>query len=103
LSGKFSTPRRWRGLQRGYLREIPLLLFVLALVLAVLLPHLSPGGEKMAVAVTAVASVTGLFYMIVAPGWTPNASAGGRLRWRVALFLGCAAALVAAVAAFIIR
>jgi hypothetical protein len=94
---------RYRYSQRGYLREIPLLLLVLALVLAVLLPRLPPGGRKLAVALAAVPTVVGLFYIIVAPGWTPDGSGGGRLRWRVALFLGCAAALVAGVAAFIVR
>jgi hypothetical protein len=103
LSGKLPTPIRYRWSQRGYLREIPLLLLVLALVLGVLLPRLPPGGQKVALAVAAVPTVVCLFYMIVAPGWTPNASRGGRLRWRMALFLGCAAALVAGVATFIVR
>jgi hypothetical protein len=103
LSGPFFTPTRSRCSQRGYLREIPLLLLVLALVVAVLLPRLPPSGQKVAVAMASLPAVVGLFYIIVAPGWTPDGSGAGRRRRRVALFLACAATLGAGVAAFILR
>jgi hypothetical protein len=103
LSGQRPAPKRTRRSQRGYLREIPLLLLVVALVLAVLLPRLSPGARKLALAAAALPAVAALYYMIVVPGWLPETRAGRRRGWRLAMFLGCTAAIVAAVAAFILR
>lgn len=89
--------------QRGYLFEIPIILFLLVVVLAIVMPRLPPSGQKALVGVAAVPIVFCLFYMIVAPGWMPGQSVAWRLAWRAALFLGCAAAIVAGVAAFILR
>jgi hypothetical protein len=89
--------------QRGYLLEIPIILFVVLIVLAILLPRLPPTGQKVLIGIVAVAIVFCLFYMIVVPGWTSGESSRGWLVWRVALFLACAAVLITGAGAFILR
>jgi hypothetical protein len=95
-----SSPRRS---QRGYLLEIPVILFVLVIALSLLVPRLSLIGQKIAIGIAAIPIVFCLFYVIVAPGWVPGTHRRGLGVWRVALFLGCAAAIVTGVAAFILR
>jgi hypothetical protein len=92
-----------RRSQRGYLFEIPLILLTLFLALAFILPRLPVIGQKVLLAVATVPTLFCLFYLIVAPGWTPGAVLRGSACCRLALFLGCAAVTVAAVAAFIFR
>jgi hypothetical protein len=92
-----------RQFQRGYLLEIPIVLFIFVVVLSVLMPRLPLNGQKVLIAISAVPIVLCLFYMIVAPGWVPGTSGRGHRAWRLALFLGCAAAIVAGVGAFIAR
>src|ERR1700680_3560664 len=94
------SPRRF---QRGYLLEIPVMLFIIVLALSVLVPRLPFNGQKVLLGIAAVPIVFCLFYMIVTPGWVPGTSARGGRVWRVALFLGCAAVIVAGVGAFILR
>lgn len=79
------------------------MLFILVVALAVLMPRLGLIGQKILLAIAAVPIVFCLFYIMVIPGWVPgNSGRGGRV-WRVALFVGCAAAIVAGVGAFILR
>jgi hypothetical protein len=92
-----------RQFQRGYLLEIPIMLFLLLVVLALILPGLPLNGQKLLLAIAVVPIVFGLFYMVVIPGWMPGSVSWGSRVWRVALFLGCAAAIVAGVGAFILR
>jgi len=92
-----------RHLQRGYLFEIPITLFILVVVLAVLMPRLSLTGQKVLLVIAAAAVLFCLFYLIVMPGRVPGTSGRGGLFWRVALFLGCAAAIVAGVGTFVLR
>ncbi len=83
-----------RRSQRGYLLEVPLLLAVVAIVLAIVLPTLPKEGAKVALCIAAVPVLLGLRYMILTPGWTPGnrASIGPILRW--ALFLPLAGAII---------
>lgn len=95
-----TPPARWR--QRGYLLEIPILLMVVGMVVALLLPHLAPVGRKVLISIAALPVLFCLFYMIVIPGWTPNAS--GRLKppWSVLAFLLLAALIVTGVVMFVL-
>jgi hypothetical protein len=95
-----SSPRQS---QRGYLLEIPIILFVLLIGLSLLMPRLSLIGQKIAIATAAIPIVFCLFYMIVAPGWVPGTHRRAPRVLRVTLFLGCAAAIVTGVGAFILR
>jgi hypothetical protein len=98
--GNGLSPRQF---QRGYLLEIPIMLFLLLVVLALILPRLPLNGQKLLLAIALVPIVFGLFYMVVIPGWMPGSANWGRRVWRAALFLGGAAAIVAGVGAFILR
>lgn len=79
------------------------MLFILVVVLSVLMPRLPLNGQKVLLAIAVIPIVFCLFYMVVMPGWVPGTSGRGRRVWRVALFLGCAAAIVVGVGAFILR
>jgi hypothetical protein len=89
--------------QRGYLLEIPVMLFIIVLAVAILAPRLPLIGQKVLIGVAVVPILFCLFYMIVAPGWMPGRFSLARRVWRVGLFLGCAAAIIAGVGAFILR
>jgi hypothetical protein len=95
-----SSPRQS---QRGYLLEIPIILFVLLIALSLLMPRLSLIGQKIAIGIAAIPILFCLFYMIVAPGWVPGTERRVGLIVRMTLFLGCAAAIVTGVGAFIFR
>jgi len=93
-------PRRF---QLGYLLEIPIILFILVIVLSLVIPRLPPLGKRIVIVITAIPIMLCLFYMIIVPGWAPGSHRRGISAWRVALFLGCAAAVVTGVGAFVIR
>jgi hypothetical protein len=92
-----------RQLQRGYLLEIPLILFVVMIALALVMPRLSLIGQKIAIVIAAIPILFCLLYMIVVPGWTPGTHRRGSRVWRITLFLGCAAAIITVVGTFILR
>jgi len=92
-----------RDFQRGYLLEIPIILFVLLIALSLLMPRLSLIGQKIAIGIAAIPIVFCLFYIIVAPGWVPSTHRRTGLILRMTMFLGCAAAIVTGVGAFILR
>jgi hypothetical protein len=92
-----------RQFQRGYLLEIPLILFILLLALAILAPRLSPIGQKVTIGAAALPIVFCLFYIIVAPGWVPGSTGRACRDLRVALFVGLAAAILAGAGDFILR
>jgi hypothetical protein len=79
------------------------MLFVLVIALAILAPRLPPIGQKVLIGVAVLPIVFCLFYMIVVPGWVPGKSGLLRRAWRMALFLGCASAIVAGAGGFILR
>jgi len=93
---------RLRRFQRGYLFEIPLIMLAVFVALALVLPHLSVAGRKGLLTVATVPTLGCLFYLIVAPGWARGAQPRGRAAIRLALFLACAAAIVAAVAVYVL-
>jgi hypothetical protein len=91
-----------RQSQRGYLVEIPILLAIVLVVLAVLVPRLPPVGQKATIGAGAVAILCLLFYMVIVPGWMPGKSAGRALAWRVPLYVGSAALILIAAGWFIL-
>ena len=73
--------------------EVPLLLMVAGIILAILLPKLPPMGGKVLVAAVGLVVIVGLYYLMVVPGWQPGEHA---LRSRRYIFIrfGLAAVLV---------
>jgi hypothetical protein len=80
----------------GYLLEVPILLFVVLLTVAILIPHLSPLGRKVVLTIAAVPVLFALYYMIVIPGWRPGVTPL-RWPWNWLSFLLCAILIVSAV------
>jgi hypothetical protein len=79
------------------------MLLILVLALAIIAPRLSLIGQKVLIGLAVVPILFCLLYMIVVPGWLPGSSGRARLLWRVALFLGFAAVIIAGAGAFILR
>jgi hypothetical protein len=79
----------------GYMIEIPIIVVVIGVLLSVILPKLPPLGQKITVVLGALVFIAGAYYMIVIPGWQPEAK---RLRppWSLLVF-----ALVALLIAFV--
>ena len=86
----------------GYLLEVPLILFVAAVLLAVVLPRLPPGVAALVALVGAGVVLLCLYYMIVVPGWRPGAVPTG-LRRRIALFAGACLLVLGGAALFVAR
>jgi hypothetical protein len=92
-----------RRRQRGYLYEIPAILLVLLLVLALTLPGLSAAGRRMVLGLTTVPILYCCVYVGTRPGWTSSGADAGRRRRRFGWFLAGAAAILALVAALVLR
>jgi hypothetical protein len=75
-----------RRSQSGYLMEVPLIMAVVGVLLAVALPHLSIALRKGLLVLGTLVWLGGLYYMIVIPGWQPGRRSYGRA-WRLGLFL----------------
>jgi hypothetical protein len=76
-----------RRSQSGYLMEIPLIMAVVGVLLAVLIPHLSIALRKGLLVLGALVWLGGLYYMIVIPGWQPGRCSYGGRAWRLGLFV----------------
>ncbi len=92
--------RPGHAIQRGYLMEVPILLAVVGIVVAVVLPHLPRFGQKIFLGAAAIPVLFCLYYMIVIPGWSPNSSGHLRPPWSWMVFGLVAAAIIAVVVAF---
>lgn len=90
-----------RRSQSGYLLEIPLIMAVVGVLLALALPHLSIALRKGLLVLGALVWLGGLYYMIVIPGWQPGRRSGGRA-WRLGLFLLVAGLSSLAVGAYVL-
>lgn len=95
--------RRMSRRHRGYLLEVPLLLAVTGIALAVLFPLLPPVGQKVAVAMCLFPVLMGSYYLLVVPGWTLERGSGPRVFWRLATFLVLAGLLTASALFFILQ
>jgi peptidoglycan/LPS O-acetylase OafA/YrhL len=89
----FSSHQR----QRGYLLEIPILFFILLVILAIILPHLRPLGQKILICIATVPILFMLYYMIVIPGWMPSDTARLRPPWNLLVFLLVAIVIITVV------
>lgn len=69
-----------RRSEAGYLLEIPLSLAATAILIAIILPRLSPIAGAIAAIVGAIVILLCLFYMIVTPGWQPGVVRYSRIR-----------------------
>jgi type II secretory pathway component PulM len=85
--------------QTGYMLEVPVIVMVVGVGLAVLVPQLPPRGQKIAVMLGALILIACAYYMIVIPGWQPGAT---RLRapWNLIVFSAVAALLAFGAGAF---
>jgi len=105
--GRSPLDRCWRALahrggrQRGYLLEVPLLVAAVLVVGLLLLPHLGPGGRKLAVGAGAGLLLAGAYYLLLAPGRLVGAPAGPPRAVRRLLFGALALVLVLGAGAFI--
>jgi hypothetical protein len=88
--------------QRGYLIEIPILLVIVFMVVAIVLPLLSPLGKRIMLGLAALPVLFFLYYMIVTPGWMPSDRKRLRRPWSLIVFLIVAAAIIAGVVAVIL-
>jgi hypothetical protein len=76
-----------RRSQSGYLMEIPLIMAVVGVLLAVLIPHLSIALRKGLLVLGTLVWLGGLYYMIVIPGWQPGERSDAGRAWRLGLFV----------------
>ena len=90
-----------RRSQSGYLMEIPLIMAVVGVLLAVLIPHLSIALRKGLLVLGTLVWLGGLYYMIVIPGWQPGRCSYSRA-WRLGLFLLLAGLFSFAVGAYVL-
>ncbi|NTV94859.1 MAG: hypothetical protein HGA75_05515 [Thiobacillus sp.] len=88
--------------QHGYLMEVPLMLMVIGIVLAILLPRLSLPGRKVVVGLAVLPVLFGLYYMMIAPGWMPAGERRPRAFWNWLMFAMAALAVIAGALFFIL-
>lgn len=62
------------GKQAGYLMEIPLIMVLVGVVLAILVPVLPSVPGKIVMVAGGLVWIVGSFYMWVIPGWLPGES-----------------------------
>ena len=80
--------------------EIPIIVVLVAVVGSIILPRLPPFGQKVAAVLGALVFLFGAFYMIVIPGWQPNAQ-NLRPPWNVVVFAVVALLILTVTGAFI--
>jgi hypothetical protein len=91
-----------RRAQRGYMIEIPILVVAVVWILSFVVPKLPPTGAKIALILGALLLSAGAYYMLIIPGWQPNAR---RLRppWNWVVFLPIAGFLLLAAVAYAVK
>ena len=87
----------------GYLLEIPLIVFFVGIMLAILLPRLPLLAGKFFVVAGAVVWIAGAFYMIVIPGWQPGNPRRLQPPWSYLVFLAVALLISFVAIAFVIN
>ncbi|HUN54753.1 MAG TPA: hypothetical protein VMU29_06310 [Smithella sp.] len=80
--------------QRGYLFEIPLLFAAVIIVLFIVIPHLSPIGQKIIICLAAIPILFFLYYMIVIPGWMPGDKRRLKPPWNIIVFVLIATVII---------
>ena len=92
-----------RHSQSGYLMEIPLIMVVVGVLLAIAIPNLPSALGKGVLVVGALVWIGGLYYMIVIPGWQPGNRSHMRRVWKLTLFFVLAGLLSFAVGSYVLR
>lgn len=59
--------------EMGYMYEFPLILMGILFLLSIILPRLSHDAARIVLAVATVPVLAVLYYMLITPGWQPNA------------------------------
>lgn len=90
-----------RRLQHGYLLEVPIILLLVGIVVAVLFPGLEPMAQKILLGIAVVPVLFCLYYMIVIPGWMPGDNRRLRPPWNFVAFVIMAAAIIGGVLLFV--
>lgn len=80
--------------QSGYLLEIPLIMALVGILLAVFLPILPEIIGKLLLIFSVLVFIGGFYYMIVIPGWQPHDIARLHYPWSLLVFIGIATLLV---------
>jgi len=80
--------------------EIPILLVLIIIVSVIVIPQLSPFGQKILLSIAVVPVLFALFYMIVIPGWMPSDKARLKWPWNWLVFLTIAILIVMGVVLF---
>ncbi len=88
--------------QSGYLYEVPLLIMVVTVALAVLLPVLSNEGRRVLAVAGAVMIIGGLYYVIVIHGWQPGTASRLRWPWSLFVFLAIAFLIILATIGYVV-
>ena len=97
------TGLRPSGNQLGYAMEVPLVMAVVGVAVAMVLPMLPGWLGKLVLVIGALVWIRGLHHMLLTPGWLPGAAPGlGRIV-RLAYFLVLAALICLGVAAYILN
>ena len=94
---------RSSGTQRGYAMEVPLVMAVVGVAVAMVLPMLPDWLGKLVLVIGALVWLRGLHYMLLTPGWLPGATPGPGRIVRVAVFLVMAALICLGVVANILN
>jgi hypothetical protein len=89
--------------QRGYLMEVPILLFIVGTIVVMVLPMLTPLGRKILLCIAAFPVLFGLFYMIVIPGWMPSDKGRIKPPWSLIVFLILAVLILTGIGLFILN
>lgn len=71
----------FKNRQVGYLLEIPLLMMLVVILLAVFLPLFPKIIGKILLIMGALVWIAGSYYMLIIPGWQPETYTKSRLRF----------------------
>lgn len=80
--------------QAGYLLEVPLLMMVVGIFLAIFLPLLPKIIAKILLVIGALIWIAGSYYMLIIPGWQPDTSSRLRFPWNWLVLIGMSAILI---------
>lgn len=93
----------YKNKQSGYLLEVPLIMMAVVLLLAILLPILPKIVGKIILVIAALVWISGIYYIIVIPGWQPGNSSRLRYPWSLMVFIALAALLVFVTALYVLH
>jgi hypothetical protein len=86
----------------GFLHEIPLVLMLAGVFLAIALPRLSATWGRVLVIVTAVLAVRSFYYLLLTPGWQPAGNTPRHRASAIAVFAALTLCVIAAAVAYFV-